>query len=253
MEKKLTLTRLIPVITSGLLLTGATSCASLFGNPNCHCTHAGPCQCCPDGHDGRVVVAHRPVQQDTAAENPLLAELLSKDYSLVQYMPEEPKRLVWVDDSIAETVIGLQDSFKVNNGMIMPRDVTTDNTENAIYFYFTERADGTADQLRLRVQYYADDPLRFEKLHFIIDGFDYYFTPTNIKRGKGKGIMIWENSDDPLTTADKDLAYALTHCKWCQLKIMGAGGMQHVKMISDSQFNDFYNTLQMFRLKGGKL
>ena len=69
--------------------------------------------------------------------------------------------------------------------------------------------------------------------------------------GKGKGIMIWETSDDPLTASDKDLIYALTHCKWCQLKIMGKDGMQHVKMISDSQFDDFRRTLKYYRLKGG--
>ena len=63
--------------------------------------------------------------------------------------------------------------------------------------------------------------------------------------------MIWENSDDPLTVADKDLVYALTHCEWCKLIIIGKDGMQHVKMISDSQFADFKHTLELYRLKGG--
>lgn len=251
---KHSITRHLPLhlLASGALLFGANSCAGLFGNPNCHCTHPGPCVCC-DQPQGLRVVGHQPVNTDTAAstDKAWLQELLNKDYSLKQYLPEEPQRMVWLDDSIAETQDELLAYMKVSNGWTMPRGVTTDETENAFYFYFTERADGTPEALRLRVQYYADDPLKFEKLHFIIDGFDYYFTPTNFKRGKGKGIMIWENSDDPLTAADKDLVYALTHCQWTQLKIVGAGGMQHVKMLSDSQREDLYRTLQLYRLKGG--
>ena len=252
MKKNLSYRHAFPVLAAGAMLLCTTSCASLFGNTNCHCTHPGPCVCCEQDQSGRVVVGHRPVQQDSTVVKSYLKELLSKDYSLHEYLPEEPKRLVWVDDTLTVTQAELQDYFKVSNGWTMPRDVTTDDTENAIYFYFTERGDGTPDPMHLRVQYYADDPLRFEKLHFIIDGFDYYFTPTNFKRGKGQGIMIWENSDDPLTAADKDLIYALTHCNWCQLKIVGADGMQHVKMISDSQFDDFRRTLQLYLLKGGK-
>ena len=251
MNKTLSYRLAIPALAcSAALLT--TSCVSLFGNRNCHCTHPGPCVCCDQEQTQRVVVGHRPVQQDTTYDKTLLNELLSKDYSLHEYLPEEPKRLVWVDEPVSATQTELQNYVKFSGGWTMPRDVSTDNTENALYFYFTERADGTPEPLRLRLQYYADDPLKFVKLHFIIDGFDYYFTPTNFKRGKGKGIMIWENSDDPLTSADKDLVYALTHCKWCQLKIIGASGMQHVKMINDSQFNDFRHTLQLYLLKGGK-
>lgn len=240
----------VPALASSALLICVSSCA-LFGNPNCHCTHPGPCVCCTQDQYERVVVGHRPVQQDSTVDKSYLKALLSKDYSLHEYLPEEPKRLVWVDDTVHETIGELQDYFKTSNGMTMARNLTTDYTENAIYFYFRERYDGTPEPLRLRVQYYADDPLQFEKLHFIIDGFDYYFTPTNFQRGKGKGIMIWETSDDPLTASDKDLIYALTHCKWCQLKIMGKDGMQHVKTISDSQFDDFRRTLKYYRLKGG--
>ena len=255
MEKFAFIRNYLPLMASVVLTLGMTSCASLTGNQySHHCTHTGPC-ICEHMTQAEYEYALRqlaPQQQDNSVDS-LIQELLSKDYALVQYMPEERKRLVWKDDSVTETTNDLMPLFKLNSGRVMPRDVTTDNTENGIYFYFNEGVDGTPEPLRLRVQSYADDPLRFEKLHFIIDGFDYYFTPTNIQRGKGKGIMIWENSDDALTSQDKDLIYALTHCEWCQLKIIGADGMQHVKMISDSQFEDFYNTLQLYRLKGGTL
>lgn len=233
---------------------GLCSCASMTSNQySHHCSHTGPCICEHMTQAEYEYALRQLSPQDDNTVDSLIQELLSKDYALVQYTPEERKRLVWIDDTVTETPGELLQHIKSNSGRIMPRDVTTDYTENGIYFYFNERADGTPESLRLRVQYYADDPLRFEKLHFIIDGFDYYFTPTNIQRGKGKGIMIWENSDDALTSQDKDLVYALTHCEWAQVKIIGADGMQHVKMISDSQFEDFYNTLQLYRLKGGTL
>ena len=257
MEKFVSLRQSLPLVSAVVLALGMTSCASLMGNQySHHCTHTGPC-ICENMTQAEYEYALQSLRSLTPKEDnsvdSLIQELLAKDYALVQYTPEERKRLVWIDDTVTETPGELLQYFKSNSGRVMPRDVTTDNTENGIYFYFNEGPDGTPDKLRLRVQYYADDPLRFEKLHFIIDGFDYYFTPTNIQRGKGKGIMIWENSDDALTTKDKDLVYALTHCEWAQLKIIGADGMQHVKMISDSQFVDFYNTLQLYRLKGGTL
>lgn len=257
MEKIVSIRHSLPLVSAVVLALGMTSCASLMGNHySHHCTHTGPC-ICENMTQAEYEYALQCLRSLTPKEDntvdSLIQELLAKDYALVQYTPEERKRLVWIDDTVTETPGDLLQYFKSNSGRVMPRDVTTDNTENGIYFYFNENPDGTPEKLRLRVQYYADDPLRFEKLHFIIDGFDYYFTPTNIQRGKGKGIMIWENSDDVLTSQDKDLVYALTHCEWAQLKIIGADGMQHVKMISDSQFEDFYNTLQLYRLKGGTL
>lgn len=241
----------LTLLASSIVMMGTTSCASLFGNPNCHCTHKGPCVCCDQPQTAKVI-SHQAVTADSTVDKSFMRELLDMDYSIKHYGPEEPKRWVWVDDSITTSEAELLPYFNVSNGRFMPNDVTTDDTENGIYFYFNDHMDGSnPSPLRLRVQYYADDPLKFEQLHFVIDGFDYYFNPTNFKRGKGKGIMIWENSDDPLTAADKDLVYALTHCRWAQLKIIGADGMQHVKMITDSQQRDFQRTLQLYLLKGG--
>ena len=252
MNRPLAYHHLIPALASGLLLC-TTSCASLFGNPNCHCTHPGPCVCCDQDQSGRVVVAHRPVQQDSTVDKSFLKELLSKDYSLHEYLPEEPKRLVWVDEPVTATLTELQNSVKQSGGWTMPRDVTTDNTENALYFYFTERADGTPDQLRLRVQYYADDPLRFNDIQFTIDGFDYSYRAASPRRGKGTGRMIWEESDQAVASTDKDLLYALSHAHWVRMSLVGADGTKHVKMLTETQIQDFYSILQLYRLLGGRL
>lgn len=181
----------------------------------------------------------------------LMNELLSKDYTKIEnYLPEEPKRMVWVDDTIKEAEQDLVPYFSDNNSRMMPKGVTMDDTHNAVYIYFDENSDGTPQPLRFRIQYYADDPLKYYEAIFNIDGFEYRFKPTNFKRGQIKK-MYWENSDDELTADDKDLVYALAHCQWAQLKLLGADAMNHVKTLTDEQIKDFYRTLQLYRLKGG--
>lgn len=230
-----------------------SSCASMFGNRNCRCTHPGPCECCTLDQSRAVVVAHQPMKQTqtSSVDKKHLQELLNMDYSIKKYVPEAPKPKVWVDEPITETREALLPTMKQDGKRLMPRDVTMDNTENAIYLYYNQGADGKPEPLRLRVQYYADDPLKFQKLLFVIDGFEYFFTPTNFQRGKGRGVMIWENSDDVVKTSDKDLLYALTHCTWCQLRLIGADGIHHVKMLTKEQLNDFNNTLHLYLLSGG--
>ncbi|MCQ2289260.1 MAG: hypothetical protein MJZ74_09205 [Muribaculaceae bacterium] len=107
--------------------------------------------------------------------------------------------------------------------------------------------------MHLRLQYYADDPLNYNDMVFTIDGFDYKFHPTNIQRGKGDGVMIWEQSDDVLREADKDLVYALAHCHWVRLKLHGADGMNHVKLIGEEQIKSFKETYQLFLLRNGSI
>ena len=59
-------------------------------------------------------------------------------------------------------------------------------------------------------------------------------------------------SDDELKVADKDLVYALSHCQyWAQLKLHGDDGMNHVKLISKEQIEDFSRTVKLYLLRGG--
>ena len=252
--------KLMQLAALAAVLTGATSCASMFGNKNCHCTHPGPCICCD--MDMATIMAIRqslnlsthPTSRDSAAEDSILNELLDlSKYELKSYLPEEPKRLVWQDDSITVPVDSLMP--KVKNGQLgmMPWGVSTDNTENAIYLYFKEDADGRPEPLRLRIQYYADDPLNFYEAEFSINGFEYHFKPSNFQRGKSGGKMIWENSDDVVTVADKDLIYALAHCDWAILKLLAPNGINHNKQLSDEQLAHFRNMLNLYLLKGGKI
>ena len=234
---------------------GATSCASMMGNRNCRCTHPGPCVCCETGIAPSAVVSgvHQ-AQRDTAADDAMLSELLDlSKYELKSYLPEAPKPIVWQDTPIVDDANELMSHLKSGSIGLMPAGVSTDNTENAIYLYFKDGTNGKPEPLRLRIQYYADDPLNFYEAAFTINGFDYTFQPTNFKRGKGKGRMIWENSDDVVTAAGKDLVYALAHCDWAVLKLLAPNGINHNKQLSDEQLKAFRHVLNLYLLKGGTI
>ena len=231
-------------------LTSATSCSLFQQNNMPHFSGEGKCPVC-----GTIISKH-PVAQQSTVDKSFLQEILNKDYSIKEY-DFEPKRMVWVDDTITETQENLVPFFKAKvvegYNSILPVNTIIDNTVNDIILYFTDGPDNVPSALRLRIQYYADDPLNYNDMVFTIDGFDYKFHPVNIKRGHGEDIMIWEQSDDVLKSADKDLVYALSHCQyWAQVKLHGSDGMNHVKLISKEQLLDFKRTVQLFLLRGGK-
>ena len=232
-------------------LTSATSCSLMQKNDaTAHFSGEGKCPMC-----GTIFSNHH-VQQTSTVDKSFLKEILAKDYSIKQY-DFEPKRMVWKDDSITTSQESLVPFFKSTNirgnKSILPMQaMVTDHNNNDLYLYFTEDAKQQPLELRLRLQYYADDPLEYNHMVFQIDGFDYEFTPLNIARGQGEGINIWEQSDDPLRTTDKDLVYAMSHCEhWAQVKLNGADGMTHVKLISKDQIESFKRTVQLYLLRGG--
>ena len=126
--------------------------------------------------------------------------------------------------------------------------------QNAVFFYFTAPSAAAPDALRLRIQYYADDPLNFRQAVFTIDGFDYTYVPEETpRRGKVTARTYWECSDQPLTRAHRDLVYALTHARWVRLKLIGADGVNHVKLLTSDQLRALADALNLYRLLGGKL
>ena len=204
--------------------------------------------------DNRRVVGKAALPQSTADKS-VINELLNKDYSLVEYLPAAPQPLRWKDDPIRETENELlmqvsKSSPQTGTMRYMPRDVSMSRTENAFYAYFTTSG-GRVDPLRLRVQYCADDPLLFNDIQFQIDGFDYRYRANSPQRGKGTGRMIWEESDQVVVAANKDLLYALSHAHWVRMALVGADGTKHVKMLTEKQIRDFYSILQLYRLLGG--
>jgi hypothetical protein len=141
-----------------------------------------------------------------------------------------------------------------NHGAAMrylPRDISMRQNENAFFLYFDERSE--PESLRMRIQYCADDPLNFSRVDFVIDGFDYSYTPRNPKRGKLAARLYWENCDEPVGQDDKDLIYALTHCQWAEMLLIGGDGINHRKELSEEQLKSLRAVLQLYLLRGGVL
>ncbi|MBO4870620.1 MAG: hypothetical protein J5565_01390 [Muribaculaceae bacterium] len=205
--------------------------------------------------DNRKVVGRVPHQQTSTSDKAALKEILSKDYSLVQIVPDAPQPYKWKDEPVDENESDLLRVLNRGNEgsamRFMPRNVTMQNTDNAFFLYFDERS--VPDPLRLRVQYCADDPLRFSRIDFVIDGFEYSYTPVQTKRGKISARLYWEMSDEPVKQADKDLIYALTHCNWAEMLLIGADGINHRKELNEDQLKALKATLQLYLLHGGTL
>ena len=187
-----------------------------------------------------------------------LYALLNKDYStptpiIPSYDTPEPYK--WVDETPSTSESSLLKRVSrvaLNPGArYIPLSAKSGHNVNDIFFYFDEYSQ--PEDLMLCVQYYADDPLNFHQVNFLIDGFEYSYRPRRTSTGKGSGRMIWEESDNPVAKADKDLVYALTHCQWVQMSLVGDGGMKHVKMLTDNQLENLRTMLQLFLLRGGRI
>jgi len=189
----------------------------------------------------------------SAADKAQLDALLNADYSIKQYEAPGARRMTWRDEPVTATRDQLEPFFDITATRCLPRGIGLDTASNEAFFYFDLDANGHASgPLRLRVQYCADDPLDFDELVFNVDGHDYVFFPRDMRQGT-IGKMYWQTSDDDLRAVDRDLAYALSHSHWMMLKLKGSNGISHVKMLTDSQRDDFARALQFYRLLGGSL
>ena len=204
--------------------------------------------------DSTAVEGHRlsqPIQhtRKTAAEQAALDSLLGIDYSIKEY---GYRRMTWRDLPVTATLDQLMPYFVLDSvGDCYSRYISREKQSNEVFFAFTLQEDSMPGPLRLCVQYCADDPLDFDQLVFTIDGYDYPFYPVNHQSGTLDGDLYWEASDDVLKPAYKDLVYALAHSNWVALKLVSTRGINHVKMITDGQREDFAHTLDLYLLLGG--
>jgi len=177
--------------------------------------------------------------------------LLATDYSLSEY---GYRRMKWQDMPVTRTVDELLPLFTVTDqGEYVSRYISRELTSNEVYFAFDmPQGDSVPGPLRLCVQYCADDPLDFDQLVFVIDGYDYLFYPGEHDHGSLPGDLYWERSDDVLGKPYKDLVYALAHSNWVAMKLVSIHGINHVKMLTDVQRSDFAAALDLYRLLGGK-
>lgn len=232
-------------------LMSVSSCSMQRQGNQPHFTGEGKCPVC-----GTYISKHQ-VEQQSTVDKAMLQELLKKDYSICEY-DFGPKRMVWKDDTVTETQERILPFFMLTDvgeyRGIVSTGVVISDIVNDVYIYFTQDANGIPTSMRLRIQYYADDPLNYNQIAFVVDGFDYPFTPTNIKCGDGEEGYVWQQSDDELHDKDKDLVYAISHCEnWAELKLVGADGMEHIKPLTREKLDEFKRTLQLFLLRGGSL
>jgi hypothetical protein len=164
------------------------------------------------------------------------------------------RRMTWRDLPVTATIDQLMPGFTVaEDGDYYSRYVSRDKSSNEVYFVFNMQEDSVPGPLRLCVQYCGDDPLDFDQLLFTIDGFDYPFYPSNTRGGELEGNLCWAQSDDELQPIHKDLVFALAHGRWVAIKLLSTRGINHVKMLTDGQRDDFAHTLNLYRPMGGKL
>lgn len=203
----------------------------------------------------------KPKQQSsgkkTAEEKALLDRLLNEDYAITDLRAEMMKPKKWKDEPVHGTKASLMpycNREEVGSGSMTeyrykPKTAPKDELSNGLFLYFDVKG-GMPVNLRLRGQYYADDPLAFRKIIFTIDGFNYEYVPNKVNTGK-KGRFCWENSDEPLRTKNKDLLYALTHCTWVRVTFVGTRGFNHVRTLNDNEVKDFYHVFELYRVLGG--
>lgn len=207
-------------------------------------------------HDNRVIPPRPQPQKMSDEDRKLMSELLNKDYSIKKYdIYVEPQPITWKNDPINRDIKSLKKNVvSAKQGgvaMLIPKGVSTSNESNEVYFAFQANGDRAMSPLYLCINYFADDPLNYNDMVFLIDGFEYYFRAESPSRGKLGARMYWEQSCDELSTIDKDLVYALSHCHWARISLKGADGIDHVKLLNKKQLEDFTHSLELYRSMGG--
>lgn len=122
--------------------------------------------------------------------------------------------------------------------------------KNDISCYFMILND-KAVNFRFNIQYLAEDWLFIKKYQFSIDGNAYEFIPKNVERDNGDG-MIWEWSDDAISSKDFELIKAIAYSKDVQIKIIGRN-YYDIKNITQKQVKSIKETYELYKAMGGEI
>lgn len=180
--------------------------------------------------------------------------LLNIDYTKSS-IPER-KPYTWKNDEVDMSGIDtLRNYFTTANvngkQRFLYQGITLDIKENDVFLYFT--VENGKPELRFRAEFYADDPIEFSRLEFNIDKFKYTYVPKNLNRGKDGTRFFYENFDEPIDDSSKDLAYALSHCRWAVMTFISDRGVNHRIYFKKSHIERFKHVYQMYRMLGGEL
>jgi hypothetical protein len=137
-----------------------------------------------------------------------------------------------------------------NKKWYKPKNAPIYTNANGIYCYF-QIENGMPGNLRLRLQYYADDWLFFKKVQFSIDDKAYNYIPLETETDSGDGGYIWEWFDQSVDESDKELLHALANAKSAKMKLIGRQ-YYDIRTISHEQISSFKRTLDLYEAMGGK-
>lgn len=130
-----------------------------------------------------------------------------------------------------------------------PKSATKYIDRNDIYCYFQMNKE-YASNFRLRLQYYADDWLFFDKCIFSIDGEVFNYYPSDTKTDNGNGGYIWEWFDEQITSSNESLIKTLAYSKEAKVKLIGPQ-YHKVKSISSKQILNIKRSYELYKAMGG--
>jgi hypothetical protein len=130
-----------------------------------------------------------------------------------------------------------------------PKSAPKYTNQNGIYCYFKSNS-GMPSNLRLRMQYHADDWLFIQKVQFSIDGNAFEFIPRDTETDSGNGGRIWEWFDEGMGKSNTELLNALANAKSAKMKLIGRQYYK-VKTITNNQIRDIKRSLDLYKAMGG--
>lgn len=131
---------------------------------------------------------------------------------------------------------------------VTPKDAPS-FTGNGFYCYFS-LVNGRACNLRLKIQYSADDWLFIQSYKLLIDGDSYDYTPSKMERDNSD--FIWEWSDDQVTPHIEMLLNSLKNSKEAKIRFIGRQYSKD-KNITPKQLVSIKRTMDLFYALGGKI
>jgi len=117
---------------------------------------------------------------------------------------------------------------------------------NWIYSYFQENADRQVSNLRLVIQYGADDWLFIQKIQMLIDDNLFEISASEVKRDHNAG-KIWEWTDIRM---DSELKTALESAKSIKIKFTGQNYSKE-RILSQKEITSLNETVSLYNVMKG--
>lgn len=193
-----------------------------------------------------VDISHSSFLHRDSILNTLYAEIVLPHKSKFEELKQKFQKNKEIAESLKPYFYFKRDEF--NNGIwVEPKDAPQYVDVNGIYCYFM-LVDGRASNLRLKIQYRADDWLFIRSYKFSVDGqvFDYF--PHKIERDHKS--YIWEWSDAPVTSNNQIIIENLANAKEAKIRFIGQQYHKD-KVITSKQLKSIKRTIDLYYAMGG--